>query len=79
MQKRDTRNYSLWDGNKKVYIGITDNPQRRQVEHEQEGKRFDRLKAEGPAISRDTALDREQEALETYRANHNGRTPKYND
>jgi hypothetical protein len=34
---------------------------------------------EGPKVSRETALNWEQEALEKYRRGHDGRTPKYNE
>ena len=75
--KRDTHLYSLYNGHKKVYIGITDDPETRETAHAQD-KKFTRMQVEGPAISRDTALNREQEALEQYRRGHDGKLPKYN-
>jgi predicted GIY-YIG superfamily endonuclease len=78
MAKRNTWNYSLYDGNKKVYIGISDDPSRRFQEHEQD-KKFSRAQVDGRAVSRDTALEREQAAIERYQNSHNGRKPKYND
>jgi predicted GIY-YIG superfamily endonuclease len=77
--KRDTYNYNLYDGKKKVYVGITDNPDRREQEHIQDNKRFTRMDVQKPAVSRNTALEREQEALERFQRSHGGRTPKYND
>lgn len=78
-KKRDTCNYNLWDSHEKVYEGITDDPRRREGEHRQEGKRFDQMKISGPRVSRETALEREQEAIEKYRRGHGGRPPKYNE
>lgn len=77
--KRDTHNYNLWDGHEKVYEGITDDPQRREREHQQEGMEFTRMGIHGPAVSRETALEREQEALDKYRKGHDGKAPKYNE
>jgi len=76
-KKRDTYNYNLWNGRKKVYEGITDDPQRRKQEHEQD-KKFTRMEVEKPIVSRDTALKREQEAIEQYCKSHGGHPPKYN-
>jgi hypothetical protein len=36
------------------------------------------MKIEGPKVSRDTALEWEQEALEKYRKGHNGKPPRHN-
>lgn len=76
-KKRDTSKYSLWDGQKKIYIGITDNPEARESAH-REDKKFDQMKIEGPKVSRETALDWEQEALDKFRRGHEGKSPKYN-
>jgi len=76
--KRGTYRYALWDGQRKVYIGITNEPETRENTHRQD-KNFDQMKIEGPRVSRDTALNWEQEALDKYRRGHNGRTPKYNE
>ncbi len=77
-KKRDTSRYTLQDGPKIVYIGVTDAPERRETEHRQD-KKFDQLKIKGPKVSRDTAFDWEQEALDRYRKGHGGKPPKYND
>jgi predicted GIY-YIG superfamily endonuclease len=76
--KRNTHVYSLWDSHRKVYIGTTEDPEVREAAHSQD-KKFTRMELEGPAISRDTALNREQEALDRYRRGHGGKLPKYND
>jgi predicted GIY-YIG superfamily endonuclease len=77
-QKRDTYRYTLKNGPKIVYIGVTTAPESRENSHRQD-KNFDRMKIEGPKVSKETALEWEQEALERYRRGHGGRTPKYND
>lgn len=77
-KKRDTYRYTLWDRGKKVYIGITDDPARREQEHRAEGWRFTSMRREGPALSRPAALEWEQKALEGYRRGHRGRNPRYN-
>lgn len=75
---RDTSRYELWDGHKKVYIGITNDLERRNGEHHAEGLRFDRTEKVGPAVTRDSASEWEQQALETYRQNHDGKSPRGN-
>ena len=77
-KKRDTTRYTLRNGQKIVYIGQTNAPERREGEHHVD-KKFDRMQKEGPKVSKETALDWEQEALERYRRGHQGNTPRYND
>jgi len=74
---RDHYRYSLWDGHRKVYLGITENPSRRELEHEQD-KIFDRMEIESPRVCYETARNWERDSLETYRDGHNGNNPKYN-
>ena len=76
---RDTHRYELWQGHRKVYIGITNDPGRREGEHRAGGVDFDRMEIVGPAVTRDSALDWEQDALDTYMQGHGGETPEYND
>jgi predicted GIY-YIG superfamily endonuclease len=68
----------LWDGQKKVYIGVTTDPESRENAHRQD-KKFDQMQIEGPKVSRETALQWEQEALDKYRRGHSGKPPKYNE
>ncbi len=77
-EKRDTTRYTLRNGQKIVYIGVTNKPERREGEHEQD-KNFGQMRKEGPKVSKESALEWEQEALERYRRNHDGRNPKYNE
>ena len=74
---RDTTRYTLRNGQKIVYIGITNSPERREGEHQQE-KNFGQMRKEGPKVSKETALDWEGEALGRYRKGHQGKTPEYN-
>jgi predicted GIY-YIG superfamily endonuclease len=77
--KRECHNYSLYDHNKKVYEGISNNTPRREQEHVNDDKKFTRMDVKGPAVSRETALERERAAIEAYCRNHNGKPPKYNE
>ncbi len=75
---RNYYRYRLVDGHKVVQYGITNDPERREEEHHDEGKRFSRLNTVGPAVTKDTAEEWEEEMLATYRSNHGGRNPRYN-
>ena len=78
MAVRNHYRYRLWDGRKIVYIGITHDPSRREIEHKGEGKSFTRIKSVGPAVTQQSAEKWEEERLSQYRRNHRGRNPKYN-
>ncbi|MFZ5479238.1 MAG: hypothetical protein ACOZNI_20910 [Myxococcota bacterium] len=75
---RDCYNYTLKDGRRHVYKGITNDPEARLVEHVLDGKRFTHMVIDGTARTRPSAKRREAQALATYRENHGGRNPKYN-
>jgi len=68
----------LWDDQEKVYIGVTTDPESRENKHRQD-KKFDQMKIEGQKVSRETAFQWEQEALDKYRRGHKGKSPKYNE
>jgi len=74
--KRDTYNYTLRDGRKTVYHGITIDPDRRYKEHESSRKRFTMM-TWGVPVSHDRALERERDHIEGYK-NNQGRKPRYN-
>lgn len=76
--KRDTYLYELKDRRKTVYIGITDDPKRREQEHRDEGKKFTKMKVNFPC-SKDTAIKREQERIEQYKRSHRGKKPREHD
>lgn len=50
--QRDTYNYTLRDGRKVVQFGITNDPERRIVQHERDGKRFTTVTIEFPHSAR---------------------------
>ena len=52
MGKRDTYKYELTKGNRVVYVGITNDPERREAEHHQD-KDFDKMKIVGNASTLD--------------------------
>lgn len=78
MSKRDTYKYLLVDGNEVVYIGITNDLERREAEHRSEGMQFTRIVKIGNITTRDAAEDWEAERIATYKQSHNGQRPKYN-
>lgn len=78
MAKRDTYNYTLKDGKKHVYKGVTKSPSARVTQHAASGKEFTHMVVDGPAKTRGSALAHEADALATYRRHHRGQNPKYN-
>lgn len=77
MADRQTERYKLYKGNKVVYVGITDRPEDRENEH-QKDMNFDTMKKEGPLVSRETAEKWEEHTIKSYKGNHGGKRPKYN-
>lgn len=77
-KKRDTVTYSLYDGRKKVYIGTTNDPERRVTEHQAEGKRFTRADVTSRKMTSEGAMKKERDQLKSYRQSH-GSNPKYNE
>ena len=78
MSNRDTVTYELKQGNKVVYVGTTNNPERRQQEHEKLGKNFNTMKVTSRKMSSNGAMKKEASRLDTYRKNHGGSNPRYN-
>ena len=76
--KRDYHRYELRDGRDIVQFGITNDPERREQEHEADGKRFTTMNIKGTAVTKDSAEQCEEERLESYRKHHQGKNPKYN-
>lgn len=75
---RNYYRYELWNNKgQKTYIGITNNPERREEEHRDEGMRFKNLLVKGPAVTEESARLWEQQAIETYVKNQ-GKKPRYN-
>ena len=75
---RDTVHYELKKGQKVVYRGITNDPDRRVVEHQNDGKRFSHLTVVSSPRSRARAEREETERIQKYQQTHNGKGPKYN-
>lgn len=78
MKPRDTYLYELRNRGKIVYVGTSDDPDRRAAQHEAGGKVFTSMKVVGRAKTEEGARAAERERLETYRRNHGGQNPKYN-
>lgn len=78
MADRDTLKYILKDGNKIVYVGITNDLDRRTEEHTVDGMQFTSVEKVGNKTTRDAAGNWETERIQTYMKGHNGQTPKYN-
>jgi len=76
--RRDYYRYELREGRRVVYVGITNDPERREQEHRSEGKVFTSMHVIRPAVTETGAREWEQQRLETYRTNHGGKDPKYN-
>ena len=76
-KKQDTVTYELKQGNKVLYIGITNDPERREQEHREEGKKFKRMKVTSRCMTEEGATKKEAERLTRYRKNQ-GRNPIYN-
>jgi hypothetical protein len=74
---RDTYRYVLRDGRRIVQFGISNGPDDRVSEHLRNGKRFTSMTIEGPAVTKDSALDWERYRISVYRETH-GRRPRYN-
>jgi predicted GIY-YIG superfamily endonuclease len=78
-RKRNHYRYELRDGKKIVYLGITNDPARREEEHMSAGKKFKSMNILGPAITKESAEKWEEERLARYRKSHSGKNPKYNE
>ena len=77
-KKRDTMTYDLKKGRKVVYRGTTNDPERREREHRNDGYDFDRLVPTSVRMTPQSAKNREADNLERYRRSHRGHNPKYN-
>ena len=78
IMERDTRKYELFDGNQLVYVGITNDLNRRTREHQAEGMNFTRVRQVGNASTRQGAGEWEEARIQTYMDNHGGKLPRYN-
>lgn len=77
--KRDTLTYKLTGHRgETLYIGTTNNPERREQEHRNEGKNFVNLIPTSRRMTSEGAINKETKQLGTYRQGHKGRNPRYN-
>jgi len=78
MKSRNCWLYELKNNNKIVYFGITNDPDRRVIEHQNSLKHFTHMKIKSVAVSRETAEAREEFVIQGYQYHHGGNPPKYN-
>ena len=76
---RNTVTYDLKRGPEIVYRGTTNDPERREEEHRQEGKHFGHLLVISRRMSEEGAERKEADNLAKYRHGHGGENPLYND
>ncbi len=76
-KKFDTVTYELKSGNKVLYVGTTNNPERREQEHRDSGKSFSHMNITSRSMTEEGAMKKETTRLKTYRRNQ-GRNPLYN-
>lgn len=76
-KKQDTVTYELKQGNKVVYVGTTNDPERREQDHRKDGKQFSHMNVTSRCMTEEGAKKKETERIETYRKNQ-GKNPKYN-
>ena len=76
-KKRDTLVYELKQGNRVVYVGTTNDPERREQEHKNEGKQFNRMSIISRRMTEKGAKEKENERLAKYKKNQGG-NPEYN-
>ncbi len=75
---RDTRTYDLKQGKKIVYRGESNDLEQREEEHKREGMDFSHIKPTSRRLTKEGALRKEKENLQTYRKGHGGKNPLYN-
>lgn len=77
-EKRDTNKYELLNGHRVVYVGTTNDLERRAQEHKAEGMEFTSIRKVGNITTPTAAGKWEEERIQTYKDNHNGQRPEYN-
>jgi predicted GIY-YIG superfamily endonuclease len=75
--KKKKVTYKLVKDGKATYIGTTNNPKRRNVEHSKSGKKYDYLKVTSSRVSKTEAERRETRNIKSYKK-ATGKNPKYN-
>lgn len=77
-KKRSTITYDLKRGRKVVYKGTTNDAERREQQHRDEGKRFTTLVPTSRRMTEDGAKQKEETQLKQFRRTHGGRNPLFN-
>jgi hypothetical protein len=77
MTNKKNVTYKLVKNKKAVYIGTTNNPNRRNNEHSRSGKNYDYLEVTSYGISKNEAERRESRNLNSYKK-ATGKKPTYN-
>ena len=77
-RRRSVRGYTIRNRRDKVvYVGTTNNPRRRAVEHQKSGK-YGHMQVETVGMTRGLARRWEARRLAGHRRRNNGRNPRYN-
>jgi len=78
LKKKDYYVYELKDGHEVVYYGITNNPDRRFIEHVNSDKRWTQnCTIKGP-MDKENADIEEDMLICFYQDSHGGKPPRYN-
>ena len=75
---KKSQTYALWNKRKKVYIGESEDPQKRAEEHAADGKKFQSVQITSRPMKPENAEKRQASQLQAYRQGHRGKNPKYN-
>lgn len=78
MSERDTYKYCIKDGREIVYYGITNDLERREQEHRNEGMNFTSMNKVGNVTTQEAAGKWEADNIQRYATQHQGRRPRYN-
>jgi hypothetical protein len=79
MKKKDCYVYELKDSNKVVYYGISNDPDRRVIEHENSDKRFTHINIlKGPMYKENADIE-ETTLIFFYQESHEGKPPRHNE
>lgn len=78
MSKRDTFKYELYNGKRLVYVGTTNDLNRRESEHRNDGMEFTSMRKIGNATTKEAAGEWEENRIGIYKNSHGGDRPKYN-
>jgi predicted GIY-YIG superfamily endonuclease len=74
---RDTYRYTLRESRNVVAYGVTDNPEARLAEHQRNHPNVS-MTVNGPAVTREAALEWERAQINQYCGQHDGKKPRYN-